>query len=122
MTDKEIIEKLKTSSNPDNIGCSPTHGLCGEALNLIERQKKVIDGFTMIGKLYSEIKAEAVKEFAKELMYNLDGDIEAYANAGHSLNVYAWLKGYLVCKGAIKAETEFFGISEQLKGETNDTE
>lgn len=48
------------------------------------------------------IKSEAVREFAEELMYNLDGDIEAYANAGHGLNVYEWLKSYLVSKGAIE--------------------
>ena len=47
-------------------------------------------------------KSEAVREFAEELMYNLDGDIEAYANAGHGLNVYEWLKSYLVSKGAIE--------------------
>lgn len=48
------------------------------------------------------IKFEAVKEFARELITNLDGDIEAYANAGHSLNVYEWLISYMTNKGVIE--------------------
>lgn len=53
---------------------------------------------------YEKGYKDGIKEFAKELMYNLDGDIEAYANAGHGLNIYEWLISYLVSKGAIEAE------------------
>jgi hypothetical protein len=27
-------------------------------------------------------------------MFNLNGDISAYSNAGHDLDVYAWLQNY----------------------------
>ena len=37
------------------------------ALDLINRLQATIDSFTDIGKLYSEIKAEAYKEFADKL-------------------------------------------------------
>ena len=37
----------------------------------IDRLKATIDSFTDIGKLYSEIKAEAIKEFAERLIYAL---------------------------------------------------
>lgn len=52
------------------------------------------------------IKNKAIKDFTKELMQNLDGEIEDYANAGHSLNVYAWLNYYLRSKGAIETEDQ----------------
>lgn len=52
----------------------------------------------------NKVISEAVREFAVELLYNLDVDIETYANAGHGLNVYGWLKGYLVNKEVINAE------------------
>lgn len=62
-----------------------------------------------------DIQMDAVINFANELMCNLDGDIEAYVNAGHSLNVYGWLKSYLVSRGAIKAEPEMFRKPEEIK-------
>lgn len=115
MTDKEIIEKSKISSNPDNIGCSPTHGLCREALNLIERQRKVIDGFTMIGKLYSEIKAEAVKEFAEDIKGLLK---EAEQNSKTAACGYdeGWYNGE---ENAYATVLKLFGNPEELKGEEN---
>ena len=63
-----------------------------------------------------DIQMDAVINFANELMCNLDGDIETYANAGHGLDVYGWLKSYLVSRGAIKAEPEMF---PKQKGEEN---
>ena len=125
MNDSEIIKALTTSSDPNNLNCQPTTKLCKEALDLIERQQAEIDRLNIDLKAmrgaansykahYEELKSEnfetikilktakseAVREFAEELMYNLDGDIEAYANAGHGLNVYEWLKSYLVSKRA----------------------
>ena len=63
--------------------------------------KKTVDRITIDIK---QAENEAIREFAKELIINLDGDIEAYANAGHGLNVYRWLKAYLVSKEVIKEE------------------
>lgn len=68
--------------------------------------KKTVDKITIDIK---QAENEAIREFAEELIINLDGDIEAYANAGHGLNIYEWLKYYLVSKGAIKAEKEMTG-------------
>ena len=53
----------------------------------IERLKATVDSFTDIGKLYSEIKAEAYKEFAERLKmrainrYNEFEDYQAYPYA-----------------------------------------
>ena len=54
--------------------------------------------------MIKQTRTEAIKEFAEELIINLDGDIGAYANAGHGLNVYEWLVSYLNSKGAIENE------------------
>lgn len=85
MTDNEIIKALECCKElSDCDGCQygylrTKNGLCidtmhNDALSLINRQKaeierlkETIDSFADIGKLYSEIKAEAVKEFAKRL-------------------------------------------------------
>ena len=79
MTDKNIIKALECCINDDCDNCPDTFGNCEHnamrnALNLINRQqeeierlKKINDSFTDIGKLYSEVKAEVVKEFADRL-------------------------------------------------------
>ena len=79
MTDNEVIKALECCINDDCDNCPDTFGNCEHnamrnALNLINRQQeeieklqKVNDSFTDIGKLYSEIKVEAVKEFADRL-------------------------------------------------------
>lgn len=71
MTDNEIKKALECCSK-DDIDCEqcPANGLCdnddycftGAILDLINRLQATIDSFTDIGKLYSEIKAEAYKE------------------------------------------------------------
>lgn len=117
MNDAEIIKALECCANTtvkesttvclDCCFCpyeDCTTMLSDEAYQLIKRQQAEIELFADIGKMYSEIRAEAVKEFAKELIINLDGDIEAYANAGHGLNVYEWLVSYMNSKGAIENE------------------
>ena len=79
MTDNEIIKALECCINDDCDNCPDTFGNCEHnamrnALDLINRQKadigrlqKINDSFTDIGKLYSEVKAEVVKEFADRL-------------------------------------------------------
>lgn len=79
MTDNEIIKALECCINDDCDNCPDTFGNCEHnamrnALNLINRQQadierlqKINDSFTDIGKLYSEVKAEVVKEFAERL-------------------------------------------------------
>lgn len=42
--------------------------------------------------------SKIMKDFVEELKINLDGDIEAYHNAGHDLNIYKWLMCYLESK------------------------
>ena len=88
MTDNEIINALELCS-ADECWCDdcPYENLCTDtditkfALDLINRQKAEIERleqekgqfeadvemFTDIGKMYSELKAEAVKEFAEKL-------------------------------------------------------
>ena len=88
MTDNEIIKALELCS-ADECWCDdcPYENLCTDtditkfALDLINRQKSEIERleqekgqfeadvemFTDIGKMYSELKAEAVKEFAELL-------------------------------------------------------
>ena len=79
MTDNEIIKALECCINDDCDNCPDTFGNCEHnamrnALDLINRQQadierlqKINDSFTDIGKLYSEVKAEVVKEFAYRL-------------------------------------------------------
>jgi hypothetical protein len=81
MTDNEIIKALECCINDEAVLCNkcPLKNECDNnplddvkaryALDLIKRQQaeierlqKVNDSFTDIGKLYSEIKAEAIKE------------------------------------------------------------
>lgn len=131
MNDVEIIKALEYCVHhkdcDDGCPCVIAEKPCVvndpmKLFNLIQRQqaeiKKLesknntltIDNAIMkskIGSLEDDIqtaKSEAIKEFAKELIINLDGDIEAYANAGHGLNIYEWLVSYMNSKGAIENE------------------
>ena len=91
LTDNEIIKALRECANNGyNENCGSCKNcpylemaylpeecmtmLAKDALDLINRQKaeierlqSVVDSFTDIGKMYSEIKAEAYKEFAERL-------------------------------------------------------
>ena len=85
MTENEIIKALECCGKPVNEECCSEcpyhlggqencHKLIEDVIDLInrkqaeiERLQKVNDSFTDIGKLYSEIKVEAIKEFAKRL-------------------------------------------------------
>jgi hypothetical protein len=109
-TDAEIIKALECCINDDDdlfacvnkacpfmdyktgkrYGC--TYYMLKAVLSLINRQKAeierlqaIVDSFTDIGKLYSEIKAEAIKEFAERLKAEFLGDEQivniAWANA-----------------------------------------
>lgn len=83
MTDKEIIKALECCKKDDCDNCPNDFGNCyanlaGCSLDLInrkqteiERLQKVNDSFTDIGKLYSEIKVEAIKDFAERLKEKL---------------------------------------------------
>lgn len=82
MTDKEIIKALECCNEPPS-QCDdcPLSGMVGcqaktmeSALDLINRQQAEIERlqkennqFADIGKMYSEIRAEAIKEFAERL-------------------------------------------------------
>ena len=93
MTDKEFFEHLDwLKTVGDKIG-SITVGkdFIPKVLDLINRREAEIerlqlinDSFTDIGKLYSEIKAEAITEFAERLKA-----IEKVGNTGDGF-VYAW--------------------------------
>ena len=88
MTDNEIIKALECCMNghcDDDCPFRKTREHClnldSLILNLINRQKaeierlqSIADSFTDIGKLYSEIKAEAYKEFAEEVNKELFGE------------------------------------------------
>jgi hypothetical protein len=81
MTDNEIIKALECCSGKGDCRSCPfknrddcTKDLKAEIIGLITRQKaeierlnKAVDLFADIGKMYSEIKAEAYKEFAERL-------------------------------------------------------
>ena len=69
LTDNEIIKALECCPLDDIGGCRKI-----DALDLINRQKSEIErltrenqSFADIGKLYSEIKFETIKEFAERL-------------------------------------------------------
>lgn len=82
MTDKEITNALVCHADTDiktcifcSYNCVPMcgHQLSSDAADLIKRQQAEIERletennrFADIGKMYSEIKAEAIKEFANE--------------------------------------------------------
>ena len=74
MTDSELIKALENKVQGSDYACFEDY----EILDLINRQKaeierlqKVNDSFTDIGKLYSEIKVEAIKDFAERLKEKL---------------------------------------------------
>lgn len=89
MTDKDIIKALECCGSEFEChnGCPYYHNgqfscrdlsIYRDALALInsqqaevERLKKETDLFADIGKMYSEIRAEAVKEFAEKLIMNI---------------------------------------------------
>lgn len=48
------------------------HTLMLDALELIKRQQAAIECFADIGKMYSEVRAEAVREFAERLKKELN--------------------------------------------------
>ena len=94
MTDSEIVKALEccikgnciTKNCPlegtEDISSRCEAKLMRSALDLINRlqteneeKQKVIDNFKDIGKLYSEIKAEAYKEFAERLKIRFSGTI-----------------------------------------------
>lgn len=75
MMDTEIIKALECCKNPIPM-CDDcpvgSGGMCFDllkdyALDLIRRQKEEIDHFADIGKMYSEVRAEAIREFAERL-------------------------------------------------------
>jgi hypothetical protein len=89
LTDNEIIKALECCKSVIGGNCDACPYVCcnmyeesdaiKDAISLINRQKaeierlqKVNDSFTDIGKLYSEIKAEAIKEFAERLKNSAD--------------------------------------------------
>ena len=77
MTDEQIIKALECCREFSKQSCTECpyhnfgHGCLTEcfkdALDLINRQKAKIEEFADIGKMYSEVKAEAIKEFAERL-------------------------------------------------------
>ena len=77
MTDNEIVKALECCKDPECANCKEcpayeTHKDCmgcvlSEAIDLINRQKAENKKFADIGKMYSEVKAEAIKEFWDEL-------------------------------------------------------
>lgn len=83
MTNDEIVKALECCMGCDCKEC-PYDGdaeidaevcmgkLIVEALKLVNRQKAEIDRFADIGKMYSEVRAEAIKEFAGRLKENAD--------------------------------------------------
>lgn len=133
MNDAEIIKALECCSTTKGGNCKecPFYAYeesecqqkaINEAHELSQRQQAEIERLKKIQQRQADLiieergrryeltsqftiaRAETIKEFAKELIINLDGDIEAYANAGHGLNVYEWLVSYLNSKGAIENE------------------
>ena len=94
---REDIEKLTTQ----NVKLKKCFTIEFDDNKLKKIVKKTVDRIIIDIK---QAETEAIKEFAEELIINLDGDIEAYANAGHGLNVYEWLVSYLNSKGAIENE------------------
>lgn len=78
MTDNDAIKALECCIKSECSKCPLKRSFCSEnvameyALDLIKRQKAEIEQFADIGKLYSEIKAEVIKEFAERLKEKLE--------------------------------------------------
>ena len=105
MTDNEIIKALEMCSNIQCKWCPLvktdycTQYLIGEAFDLIKRQQAEIERlqkennqFANIGKMYSEIKAEAVKVFAERVVEQLKESSKIYCEEyGQRENtLYLW--------------------------------
>ena len=92
MTDSDIVKALECCCKNNNCDGCPLDYLtfssqCAselaiKSLDIINRQKaeierlnKEVETFADIGKMYSEIKAEAYREFAERVKICLQGDI-----------------------------------------------
>lgn len=79
MNDNEIIKGFAVCNDLENGACkkcpcdrgvydnSCLEDMKTDVYNLINRQKAEIDRFADIGKVYSEVRAEAIREFAERL-------------------------------------------------------
>ena len=87
MTDEKLMKVLDCCANDDCGNCPTQVKRCRQhamlnALDLIKRQKAEIDRFADIGKMYSEVRAESIKEFAerlKETKFKHGSDYFVYA-------------------------------------------
>jgi hypothetical protein len=70
-----------------------------ELIREIEKLQKVNESFSCMGKLYSEIKSEAYKEFADEIDYEILH--KEFWNA-HPHTSQVWLNGYEQCMRDIR--------------------
>lgn len=86
----EIARLQKTQGDIDNFA----RDLCEERV----LKGKAIADFEDLQEYIRKEKSKAISAFAKELMYNLDGDIEAYTNAGHILKLFAKICQYTLNK------------------------
>lgn len=84
MTDEQIIKALECCGEIDRIFCDSCKyknefdcvvALARDALDLIRRQKAEIDHFADIGKMYSEVRAEAIREFVESLKKKYENHI-----------------------------------------------
>ena len=82
----KVIKALKCCGVETNCKHCPYHDIsfcqdemCVDALYVIRQQQKEIEKFADIGKMYSEIKSEARKEFAEKFKENLDISATGYS-------------------------------------------
>lgn len=96
---QEVIDDLKDKYNKKGLTLNI-------AVDKEQIEKSVQECMRDYELQFNGIRNGEINEFAEELIFNLEEDIGAYANAGHTLNVYQWLYSYLRSKGAIKEEGE----------------
>lgn len=124
MTDNEIIKALECCSSQGLLNCShcPYDKLCEtddaqfmlDAIDLIKRQKAEIERFADIGKMYSEIRKEAIKEFAEKLSKRIQ---EKAATIEHPIGRAIFLKELLKIINDLSAEIN--KNPEEIVGEEN---
>ena len=140
ISDNEIIKALECCSADKSTKYCLTcplqdMGFVGEcipeksknALDLINRQKEeierlqsVVDSFTYIGKMYSEIKAEAYKEFAEDVQGEIENAIHSNYNAKAEANKNKKRKAkdkenfLMYCDGKIQALSGIYNYIDNL--------
>ena len=90
----DLINRQKAELKATIAGQETLQKYIAEQKAEIERLQSVVDSFTDIGKMYSEIKAEAYKEFAERLKEWLCIENELYISSAKNMLPKEFQNGY----------------------------